>query len=101
MIQCTDCEYFHRGPGGQAVFSCDPFSTIKEPACLAKWQLIKLEVLARSHQATLDMYQRLAPFQEKLFRQMERELDDQEEADRWKYGPEDEEDEPEDEDRER
>jgi len=88
MIQCSECEFFHRGPGGQAGFSCDPFTNIKEPECLVKWQLIKLDVLARSHQATLDMYRRLAPLQEKMFRQMERELDDQEDADRWKYGEE-------------
>jgi hypothetical protein len=91
MIQCSQCEYFHRGPGGQVSFSCDPFTNIKEPECLIKWQLIKLDVLARSHQATLDMYRRLAPLQEKMFRQMERELDDQDEAERWKYGEEDDE----------
>ena len=88
MIQCSECEFFHRGPGGQAGFSCDPFGNLREPECLIKWQLIKLDVLARSHQATLDMYRRLAPLQEKMFRQMERELDDQEDADRWKYGDE-------------
>ncbi|HQA46823.1 MAG TPA: hypothetical protein PK579_19935, partial [Phycisphaerae bacterium] len=92
MIQCSDCEYFHRGPGGRGIFSCDPFSTIKEPECLAKWQLIKMEIMVRSHQATMDMYRRLAPLQEKLFRQMERELDDQEEADKWKYGLQEEDD---------
>jgi hypothetical protein len=86
MIQCSECEYFHRGPGGQVGFSCDPFSTIKEPECLIKWQLIKLDTMVRSHQATLDMYRRLAPLQEKMFRQMERELDDQDDAESWKYG---------------
>ena len=96
MIHCTDCEHFHRGPGGQVGFSCDPFSTIKEPECLVKWQLLKLDVLARSHQATLDMYRRLAPLQEKMFRQMERELDEQDDAESWKYGPRDEDDEDED-----
>lgn len=92
MIQCSECEFFHSGPGGQASFSCDPFRNIKEPECLAKWQLIKLEVLARSHQATLDMYRRLAPLQEKMFRHMEREIEDQEDADSWKYEQEDEDD---------
>ncbi len=89
MIQCSQCEHFHRGPGGQAILSCDPFTNIKEPECLIKWQLIKLDVQARSHQATLDMYRRLAPLQEKMFRQMERELDEQDDAERWKYGEED------------
>ena len=49
--------------------------------------------VARSHQATLDMYKRLAPLQEKMFEHMEREIDENEEAERWKYGPGGEEDE--------
>jgi hypothetical protein len=87
MIQCSECEYFVRGPGGQVGFTCDPFSTIKEPECLTKWQLIKLDTMVRAYQATIDMYRRLAPLQEKMFRQMQRELDEQEEADSWKYDP--------------
>lgn len=31
------------------------------------------------------MYKRLAPLQEKMFRHMEREIDDVEESDKWKY----------------
>ena len=89
MIQCSECEYFVRGPGGQVGFKCDPFSTIKEPECLAKWQLIKIDIMVRSYQATLAMYKRLAPLQEKMFRHMEREVDDIDEADRWKYGGDD------------
>src|SRR5512138_1269828 len=86
MIQCSECEHFHRGPGGQVGFTCDPITNIKEPECLVKWQLIKLDVVARSHQATLEMYRRLAPLQEKMFRQMEREIDEQDDAEGWKYG---------------
>ncbi|UCD28129.1 MAG: hypothetical protein JSV03_13690 [Planctomycetota bacterium] len=96
MIQCQDCEFFVRGPKGQLGFKCDPFSNIKEPECLMKWQLIKVDLMVRAYQATLQMYQRLAPLQEKMFRHMEQEIDDIEEADRWKYGL-DEEDENEDE----
>ena len=84
MIQCNDCEYFVRGPAGQAGFKCDPFSTIKEPECLTKWQLVKLDIMVRSYQATLSMYQRLAPMQEKMFKHMEREIDDMEEGESWK-----------------
>ncbi|MEK6676842.1 MAG: hypothetical protein AABZ47_14455 [Planctomycetota bacterium] len=90
MIQCETCEFFRRGPDGSPVLSCDPFSTIKEPECLAKWQLVQLRIVARSHQATLDMYRRLAPLQEKMFKHMEREIDDVEEADQWKYLSDDE-----------
>jgi hypothetical protein len=69
---------------------CDPFSTIKEPECLTKWQLIKLETMVRAYQATLQVYERLAPLQEKMFRHMEREIDEVDEADAWKQGYEDE-----------
>ena len=90
MLQCKDCEYFSRGPGGAVMLRCDPFSTIKEPECLTKWQLIKLETMVRAYQATLQVYERLAPLQEKMFRHMEREIDEVDEADAWKQGYEDE-----------
>ena len=93
MLQCQDCEYHHRNPDGSPYLTCDPFSTIKEPECLAKWQLLELKVIARSHRATLDMYRRLAPLQEKLFQHMEREIDEVDEADRWKVADDDDEEE--------
>ena len=88
MIQCEECEFFHRGPDGQAVFTCDPFSTIKEPECLAKWQLAKMSQLVTVYQSTLNYYRKLAPMQEKMFKVMEREIDDMSEADRWKVDEE-------------
>lgn len=94
MLQCSECEFFVRGPGGQVSFRCDPFTNIKEPECLQKWQLIKTETMVRAYQATLDMYRRLAPLQEKMFRQMEREIDDIDEAERWKQGDTDDDDAP-------
>ncbi len=90
MLQCQDCEFFERGPDGTPLLTCDPFATIKEPYCLLKWQLAQLNVVARSHQATLDMYKRIAPLQEKMFKHMEREIEDVDEAERWKYGDDDE-----------
>jgi hypothetical protein len=93
MLRCQECEYFSLGRDGSPKLSCDPFTTIKESECLLKWQLIQLNLMARSHQATLEMYQRLAPIQEKMFRQMEREIDESESADQWKYtGDDDDED---------
>ena len=89
MIQCTECELFVRGPSGQVGFKCDPFSNIKEPECLIKWQLIKIDVMVRSYQATVAMYKRLAPLQAKMFRHMEREIDDIDESDSWKYNADD------------
>lgn len=93
MLQCRDCEFYRETPDGTPHLSCDPFKTIKEPECLLKWQLIQLNVLAQSHQATLDMYRRFAPLQEKMFKHMEREIDEAEDADRWKYEDDEEEDE--------
>jgi hypothetical protein len=93
MIQCEDCQYFHRSESGEVSFSCDPFSNIVEPECLAKWQLIKINQMVASYQATLNYYRKLAPMQEKMFKVMERELDDMNEADKWKVEEEEDEDE--------
>jgi hypothetical protein len=64
---------------------CDPFSNIKEPECLQKWNLMKIDIMVRSYQATLSFYQKLAPLQEKMLKHIEREIEDIEDADRWKY----------------
>jgi len=93
MIQCQDCEFFRRDGGGQVFLRCDPFASIKEPECLLKWQLMKLQRLTKAYEATVEIYERLAPLQEKMMRHMEREIDDVEEADRWKYGQDEDEDE--------
>lgn len=93
MLRCQDCEFYRQGSDGSPRLSCDPFSTIKEPECLLKWQLIQLNIMAQSHQATLEMYQRFAPLQEKMFKHMEREIEDAEDADQWKYSLDDDEEE--------
>ena len=92
MIRCQDCEFYRQKPDGSAELLCDPFSTIKEPECLAKWQFLQLDVLVQSHRATLDMYRRFAPLQEKMLKHMEREIEEAEEAERWKHTDEDDED---------
>ena len=94
MIQCETCEFFQRDADGHPHLLCDPFSSIKEPECLAKWQFVKLSQMVRSYEATLDMYRRLAPMQEKMFRHIEREIDEVDSADEWKQGCEDEDDDP-------
>jgi len=90
MIQCKDCEFFRRGENGEISFACDPFSNVKEPECLLKWQLIKINQMVSSYQATLQYYHKLAPMQEKMFKVMERELDDMNEAEKWKIAEDDE-----------
>ena len=84
MIQCKECEFYHRTESGEVGFSCDPFTNVKEPECLTKWQLLKINQMVAAYQATLDYYRRLAPMQEKMFKVMEREIDDISEADKWK-----------------
>ena len=91
MMQCSDCEHFSRGPHGELRFTCDPFSNVKEPECLVKWQLIKIDMMVRAYQVTAEMYKRMAPLQEKIFRHMEQEIDDIDEGESWKR-PDDEED---------
>ena len=91
MIQCKDCEFCETGPGGQRVFKCDPFSNIKEPQCLAKWQLIRLDMLVASYQGMLKWYGKLGPMQDKIFKYMQRELNDIDESEKWKIEEDDEE----------
>jgi len=88
MIQCKDCELYEMGPDNRRTFKCDPFSSIKEPECLAKWQLIRLDMLVASYQGMLRWYGKLAPLQDKIFRFMKRELDDMEQTDSWKLDAE-------------
>ena len=90
MIQCDQCEFCRRNDSGEVSFSCDPFRNIKEPECLAKWQLIKINQMVSAYQATLEYYRKLAPMQEKMFKVMEREIDDMNEAEKWRIAEEDE-----------
>jgi hypothetical protein len=92
MIQCSECEYFQRSESGEISFLCDPFGTIKEPECLQKWQLIKINQMVAGYQSTLKYYQKLAPMQEKMFDYMEQEMDSLNEADKWKVDDEDDDD---------
>jgi hypothetical protein len=84
MLQCKDCEFFEVGPDGRRIFKCDPFINVKEPECVAKWQLIRLDMLLSSYQAMLAWYEKLAPLQDKLFKYMKREIDDMNESENWK-----------------
>lgn len=91
MIQCKDCEFCEIGPDGRRVFKCDPFVNIKEPECISKWQLIRLDMLLAGHQETQKWYQRLAPLQDKIFKYMQREIEDIDESERWKTDEDEEE----------
>lgn len=90
MIQCKDCEFCEIGPDGRRVFKCDPFVNIKEADCIAKWQLIRLDMLVSSYQGMQRFQGKLAPLQDKIFKYMNREIDDIEESESWKIDEEDE-----------
>lgn len=84
MIQCRECEYFKQDEQGRRTFSCDPFTNIKEPECLQKWQILRLDFLVSQYQMMVSSQQKMAPIQDKIYKYVKRELDDIDEADRWK-----------------
>jgi hypothetical protein len=84
MIQCKDCELCEIGPDNRRTFKCDPFVNIKEPECIAKWQLIRLDMLVASYQGMLKWYEKMAPLQSKIMKYMKRELDEMNETEKWK-----------------
>ncbi len=92
MINCKDCEFCEMGSDGKRTFTCDPFINIKEPECIAKWQLIRLDMLVASYQSMIGWYGKMAPLQDKIFKYMQKEIEDIDESDKWKID-EDEEDE--------
>lgn len=89
MIQCKDCEFYSIGPDGSRIFTCNPFENIKESECVGKWQLMRLNMLLATQQSLYRNNEKLAPLQDKLIKYVEREIDDVDEADSWKYGEED------------
>jgi hypothetical protein len=96
MIQCKDCEFCEMGPGDKRTFKCDPFTNIKEPECIAKWQLIRLDMLLASYQGMLKWYGKMAPLQDKIIQFMQREINELDEADQWKTDDDEPEEEEED-----
>ncbi len=96
MIQCKDCEFCEIGSDDKRTFKCNPFTNIKEPECIAKWQLIRLDMLLASYQGMLKWYGKLAPLQDKIIQFMQREINELDEADQWKVDDEEQEEEEED-----
>ena len=94
MLMCKDCEFCRIGQDGQVQITCNPFTTIKEAECLLKHQLLRLDVMTRAYMTTIAEYKKIAPLQEKLYRHMSREVDEMDEADKWKIGGEEDEDDP-------
>ncbi|TKJ37048.1 MAG: hypothetical protein CEE38_09095 [Planctomycetes bacterium B3_Pla] len=93
MIQCKDCEFCQIEPDGRRNFTCDPFANVKEPECIAKWQLIRLDMLLASHQGMLKWQGKLAPLQDKIIKYMQREINELDETENWKLDVDEDEDE--------
>ena len=93
MIQCKDCELCEISEDGRRVFKCDPFSNIKEPECLLKLQIMRLDMLAASYRSMLYWQEKMGPMQDKLFKYVQREINDIDETESWKYNDQDENDE--------
>ena len=69
MLKCKECEFYSRDETtGQVMLKCDPFDTVKEPECLAKMQLMRLEAMMQMQHATMRWQQRMTPMQEKMFK---------------------------------
>ena len=92
MIQCIQCDLCETGPDGRRIFKCDPFSNVKEAECIAKWQLIRLDMLLTSYQGMMRWQKEMEPLQRKMMKYVEREMKDIDESDKWKID----EDEPQD-----
>jgi len=84
MIQCKDCEFCETDVIGKRTFKCDPFTNVKEPECIAKWQLIRLDMLLASYQQMMKWYGKMAPLQDKIIKFMQREINELDESDGWK-----------------
>ncbi len=89
MIQCVNCELCEIQDNGRKVFKCDPFSNVKEPECLMKLQIMRLDMIAASYRGMLNWQEKMAPMQSKLFKCVQREIDDIDESDSWKQDDDD------------
>ena len=90
MIQCKDCEFCEIAPEGRRTFKCDPCINIKEPECIAKWQLFRLDMLLASYQTMLNWQEKFSPLQDKILKYMQREIEDIDESESWKIDDDDE-----------
>ena len=85
MIQCSECEYCIIAEDGRKVFKCDPFTNIKEPECLQKLQILRLDMLTATYRRMLGFQEKMAPMQDKLINYVQREIESMDESENWKY----------------
>ena len=92
MIQCHECEFYEAAPDGRRIFNCDPFKNIKEPECLLKWQLLRLDMLLAGYRGMSAWQSKMAPMQDKILKYIKREIEDIDESEKWKIDDEGEDD---------
>ena len=92
MIQCIDCEFCEISENNEKTFKCDPFSNIKEPECVSKWQLLRLDMLLAGFRGMTSFQERMAPMQDQIFKYVKRELEDLDESENWKVDDDDDDD---------
>lgn len=92
MIQCKDCELFEIDPSGRRIFRCDPFQNIKEPECLQKWQILRLDALISMYRGMAAWQEKMGPLQDKLIRYFKREIEELDESENWKFDADEDED---------
>lgn len=88
MIQCRDCEFYEATPDGRRIFKCDPFNDIKEPECLLKWQLLRLDMLLSGYRGMTAWQEKMAPMQDTILKYIKREIEDIDESEKWKFNEE-------------
>lgn len=88
MIHCHECEYYEVTDDGRRVFKCDPFRNIKEPECLFKWQLLRLDMLLAGYRGMSAWQEKMAPMQDKILKYIKREIEDIDESEKWKLDDE-------------
>lgn len=89
MINCNDCEFCEIDENGRKSFKCDPFSNVKEPECLQKHQIFRLDILIGTYHSMLRFQEKMAPMQDKIIDYVKREIDDIEDSESWKFTDED------------
>ena len=74
MIQCLQCDLCEIGPDGRRI---------------AKWQLIRLDMLLAGYQSMMRFQKEMEPLQRKMMKFVEREMNDIDESDKWKIDDDD------------
>jgi hypothetical protein len=51
-----------------------------------KWQILRLDLLLKHSRMNMSWQHKMSPIQDKILKYIQRELDDLDDADQWKFG---------------